>query len=308
MAGARNVVGFNGAGIEVDNGGQHNIIQGNFSGVGADGVTPVGNLLHGIVLRSSNGFGAPLGPAQANEPGVSGNIIGGTAAGAGQPGRVQRHRRHRHLRQPRVRLGPAEHRQHHPGQLDLPERPQLRDGVVGAAAAAGHRPDQRLPLPRDDGFTANDSKGHGAPNDPNNFQNFPVLTSAHAVSGGTTTITGTLNGGRPTRRTASSSSPTTPTRSGLPAEGQKFLGFVNVTTDGERRRHLQHDRRRAGRRHGRPGGDDHRAVLGHVVVRHDRDGPGTRCTSSEQAGHELARGRRDDAGQRIRLQRSDVGA
>src|SRR5204862_2275312 len=58
--GARNVVGFNGAGIEVDNGGQQNIIQGNFSGVGADGVTPAGNLLHGIVLRSSNGFGPPL--------------------------------------------------------------------------------------------------------------------------------------------------------------------------------------------------------------------------------------------------------
>ena len=83
VAGARNVVGFNGAGIEVDNGGQGNIIQGNFSGVGADGVTPAGNLLHGIVLRSSNGFGAPLGPAQPNEPGVSFNLIGGTVAGAG---------------------------------------------------------------------------------------------------------------------------------------------------------------------------------------------------------------------------------
>src|SRR5204862_5881319 len=82
-AGARNVVGFNGAGIEVDNGGQQNIIQGNFSGVGADGVTPAGNLLHGIVLRSSNGFGPPLGPPQPGEPGVSFNLIGGTTAGAG---------------------------------------------------------------------------------------------------------------------------------------------------------------------------------------------------------------------------------
>src|SRR5206468_12868859 len=83
VAGARNVVGLNGAGIEIDNGGQSNIIQGNFSGVGADGVTPVGNLLHGIVLRSSNGFSAPLGPPQPNEPGVSFNLVGGTAAGAG---------------------------------------------------------------------------------------------------------------------------------------------------------------------------------------------------------------------------------
>src|SRR5206468_8877458 len=78
-----NVVGFNGVGIELANGAQQNIIQGNFSGVGADGVTPAANRLQGIVLRSSNGFPPPLGPAQPNEPGVSFNIIGGTAAGAG---------------------------------------------------------------------------------------------------------------------------------------------------------------------------------------------------------------------------------
>jgi len=82
-AGARNVVGFNGDGIDVNNGAQQNVIQGNFCGVGADGVTHVANLLHGIALRSSNGYGPPLGPAQVNEPGVSSNNIGGTAAGAG---------------------------------------------------------------------------------------------------------------------------------------------------------------------------------------------------------------------------------
>jgi hypothetical protein len=41
-AGARNVIGFNGLGIDVSNGGQQNVIQGNFVGVGADGVTPAG--------------------------------------------------------------------------------------------------------------------------------------------------------------------------------------------------------------------------------------------------------------------------
>src|SRR5207248_6082264 len=81
--GARNVVGLNGAGIEVDNGGQGNLIQGNYSGVGADGVTPAGNLLHGIVLRSSNGFSVPLGPPQPGQPGGSFNLTGGTAARAG---------------------------------------------------------------------------------------------------------------------------------------------------------------------------------------------------------------------------------
>src|SRR5207253_9583903 len=81
-AGARNVVGFNGDGIELDNGSQQNIIQGNFIGVGADGVTEAGNLLHGIALRSSNGVSTPLGAPQPNEPGVSFGVIGGTAAGA----------------------------------------------------------------------------------------------------------------------------------------------------------------------------------------------------------------------------------
>ena len=75
-AAARNVVGLNAAGIILDNGAQGNVIQGNFSGVGADGVTPVGNNLQGIALRSDDNLSPPLGPGQANEPAVSGNIIG----------------------------------------------------------------------------------------------------------------------------------------------------------------------------------------------------------------------------------------
>src|SRR5262249_30635971 len=85
-------------------------------------------------------------------------------------------------------------------------------------------------FPQDDGVTPNDSHGHGAPNDPNNFANFPVLTSAFAI-GGMTHITGTLT-----------SAPSTMYRVeffasnvddlGLPAEGEQFLGFVNATTNG----------------------------------------------------------------------------
>src|SRR5207249_875746 len=66
--GARNVVGLNYDGIVVDDGGQFNLIQGNYSGVGSDGITPVPNVLHGIVLRSSDGLAAPFGPGQPNEP------------------------------------------------------------------------------------------------------------------------------------------------------------------------------------------------------------------------------------------------
>src|SRR5262249_41435720 len=72
---------------------------------------------------------------------------------------------------------------------------------------------------------------HGAANDPNNFQNFPVLTSLTPVSGGIQ-IAGTLTQSLSPNVTyrieffASNSDPL-----GLPAEGQSFLGATNVTTD-----------------------------------------------------------------------------
>jgi CSLREA domain-containing protein len=230
VAGARNVVGFNGAGIEVDNGGQGNIIQGNFSGVGADGVTPVGNLLHGIVLRSSNGFSAPLGPAQPNEPGVSYNLIGGTVAGAGNL----------------VEFNGTGGIAVFGNPVSASGQPNIGNAIEGNSvfengrsfATASSKPTPLLGIdltngflfPRDDGFTANDAKGHNAPNDPNNFQNFPVLTSA-TVSGSTTTITGTLKASpNSTYRIEFFANDTDPL--GQPAEGQQFLGFINVTTDG----------------------------------------------------------------------------
>src|SRR6185369_3282289 len=84
-------------------------------------------------------------------------------------------------------------------------------------------------FPKDDGLTPNDSKGHGAPNAPNNFQNFPVLTSA-AVSGSSTTVTGTLKAfANSTYRIEFFASNADPA-GGIP-EGQQFLGATNVTTD-----------------------------------------------------------------------------
>ncbi len=228
-AGARNVVGFNGAGIEVDNGGQGNIIQGNYSGVGADGVTPVANLLHGIVLRSSNGFGAPLGPAQPNEPGVSFNLIGGTVAGAGNL----------------VEFNGTGGIAIFGNPVSASGQPNIGNAIEGNSVFKNGRnfmvvSSAPLPLlgidltngflfPRDDGFTANDSKGHGAPNDPNNFQNFPVLRSA-TPNGANTDISGKLKAeANSTYRIEFFASDVDPL--GLPAEGQQFLGFKNVTTD-----------------------------------------------------------------------------
>jgi len=229
VAGARNVVGFNGDGIEVDNGAQQNIIQGNFVGVGADGSTATKNLLHGIALRSSNGFGPPLGPAQPSEPGVSFNLIGGTAAGAGN------------LVEFNGTAGIAVFG----NPVSASGQPNVGNAIEGNSifengrnfmtAASAPTPLLGIDLtngflfPRDDGLTPNDSKGHGAPNDPNNFQNFPVLTSVTS-SGGMTTISGTLkSASNSTFRVEFFASDVDPL--GLPTEGQQFLGFVNTTTD-----------------------------------------------------------------------------
>lgn len=84
-------------------------------------------------------------------------------------------------------------------------------------------------FPRDDGLTPNDSQGHGAANDPNNFENFPVLTSAMS-SGGMTNVAGTLKSTpNSTFRIEFFASDADPL--GLPTEGQQFLGFVNTSTD-----------------------------------------------------------------------------
>src|SRR5262249_52566339 len=236
-AAARNVVGFNAAGIEVDNGGQNNIIQGNFSGVGADGVTPVGNNLHGIVLRSDDNLSPPLGPGQANEPAVSGNIIGlnpnTNFSGLGN------------LVEFNGTGGIAIFGNPLPNNatpLQNSGNSILGNSVFQNArgfATASSAPTPLLGIdltngfvfPRDDGFTANDSKGHGAANDPNNFQNFPILSSVVRVAGGVQ-ITGTFTEtAEPNTTLRLEFFANDPDPLGLPAEGQTFLGATNVTTN-----------------------------------------------------------------------------
>ena len=197
--------------------------------MGADGVTPAGNLLHGIVLRSSNGFGAPLGPPQPNEPGVSFNLIGGTAAGAGNL----------------VEFNGTGGIAVFGNPVSASGQPNIGNVIEGNSiflngrsfATASSAPTPLLGIdltngfvfPREDGVTPNDSKGHGAPNDPNNFQNFPVLTAATS-SGSTTNIIGTLSSApNSTFRIEFFASDADPLN--LPAEGQQFLGFKNGNTD-----------------------------------------------------------------------------
>jgi len=222
-AGSRNVVGFNAEGITIDNGGQQNTIQGNFVGVGANGVANTANLLHGISVRSSNGFAAPLGPAQANEPGTSFNVIGGTLAGAGNLIEFNGNAGVAVFGNPVSTSGQANVGNTIEGNAIFKNGRSSTDTLLlGIDLTNG------FVYPKDDGVTPNDSKGHGAANDPDNFQNFPVLTSATS-SGNTTNIAGTL--------TASANSTyrveffaNDPDPLSVPTEGQQFLGFLNVTT------------------------------------------------------------------------------
>jgi hypothetical protein len=86
--------------------------------------------------------------------------------------------------------------------------------------------------PKDDGSTANDSKGHGTVNDPNNFQNFPVLTSA-INSGSSVQIGGSLTqSGSPNTTFRIEFFSSSPDPGGGAAEGQTFIGATNVATNG----------------------------------------------------------------------------
>ncbi len=228
-AGARNVIGFNADGIEIDNGAQQNTIQGNYVGVGANGVAATKNLLHGIALRSSNGFGAPLGPPQANEPGVSNNLIGGTAAGAGNVVEFNGTAGIAVFGNPVSSSGQPNVGNAIEGNSVFENGRDYQTASSAPTPLLGIDLSNAFPFPRDDGLTPNDSLGHGAANDPNNLQNFPVLTEARS-QGGMTTITGTLHSApNTTFRVEFYASDIDPL--GLPAEGQEFTGFRNATTD-----------------------------------------------------------------------------
>src|SRR5207302_11461974 len=157
-----------------------------------------------------------------NEPGVSFNLIGGTAAGAGNL----------------VEFNGTGGIAIFGNPVSASGQPNIGNTIAGNSFFQNGRNNPALLLgidltnqfkfPPDDGATPNDSRGHGAPNDPNNFQNFPVLTSAVSANG-TTNVAGTLKGQpNSTFRIEFFASNLDPL-GGVP-EGQQFLGFGNATT------------------------------------------------------------------------------
>ena len=184
-AGAGNVVSGNGLSAFNTFALTNVTFEGNFIGVGADGTTVLGNGEHGIALGNQ----------------LSGVIIGGTAAGAGN------------LIANNTQRGIT-----------------IAAGTTGRAEISGNRIFNNGNLGIDlnnDGVTANDA-GDGDTG-PNGLQNFPVLASATSA-GSNTTIQGTLNSTPNTTFNVQFFSNATCDPSGN-GEGRTFLGSTTVNTD-----------------------------------------------------------------------------
>jgi hypothetical protein len=184
-ASARNVISGNGLALEVaDSGTNDNKVLGNYIGVGADGVTNLGNVYGGV-----------------NIIGGTGTVVGGDATGQGNLICFNGNR-----------------------GVRIAGNSTTGNSILGNAIY-----DNEL-LGIDlggDGFTANDASDGDI--GPNNLQNFPVLSAAH--TGATTRIVGTLNSLANATFRLEFFANANPDPSGY-GEGQRYLGFTNVTTDG----------------------------------------------------------------------------
>ena len=132
-----------------------NLIQGNKIGTGADGVTPLGNALHGIIVDN----------------GASGNVVGLTLGGNGAGNLIADN----------TNEGVIIYDTNSTGNT-IRGNAILDNGRIGINLAGGDENSY--------GVTANHIGGDVA--GPNDLQNYPVLTSA-SVSGNSTVIAGTLN-------------------------------------------------------------------------------------------------------------------
>jgi CSLREA domain-containing protein len=211
---ARNLISGNGfnlaGGIQlVSAAATGNVIQGNYVGTNAAGTASVQNSLDGIEIAQN----------------AAGNTIGGAAAGAGNL--ISGNGRHG------VRLVSDPANNVVQGNVISSNSANGIDASFGGAGnrfvtnsinANGQLGIDLSPA----GVTQNDAGD--ADTGPNNLQNFPVLTAATSF-GNNTIIAGTINSAANTQfRVEFFSSPTCDVSGN--GEGQTFLGFADVTTDG----------------------------------------------------------------------------
>jgi CSLREA domain-containing protein len=184
----RNVIsgnGINGVLVAWHN----NTVKGNYIGATSDGLSPLGNGSNGVLVAG----------------GITGNVIGGTAAGEGNTIAYNSG----------AGVGLANSLGSDPTNTRIQRNSTYSNGGLGIDLNV-------------DGITANDAGD--ADTGPNNRQNFPVLTVA-SFGSGLTTIDGSLNSTANTQFTIEFFHGDSCDPSGN-GEGHTFLGQTVVTTDG----------------------------------------------------------------------------
>jgi Astacin (Peptidase family M12A) len=190
----RNIVSGNGSrGVSIsDPGTIGNVVQGNYIGMGADGVTAVSNVFEGVVVQN----------------GAQGNIVGFDVSGAGAGNLIADN-------------GLEGVAVYDPGSTS--------NTIRGNALFNNSRLGINLAGGTEDAFgvTANDLQDSDT--GPNNLQNFPILTNA-SVSSGSTTVAGTLNS-TPNRAFLIDVYRNPAADPSGYGEGQVYLGSTSLTTD-----------------------------------------------------------------------------
>jgi hypothetical protein len=209
-----NVIGGNAIGVLLDNGAQGNAVVNNFIGVGADGVTPVGNIGQGVALRSSGTVG---------EIPVQENSIGGTAPGTGN------------IIAFNGQAGVAIFGKPLSGNGQANTGNRVLGNSIFGNSTASPSTDVGIDLvvtttfPVQDGPTPNSPGGPHA--GPNALQNTPIVSGAAVNRNNAgTVVAGSLNSTPNTTFRIEIFDNTSVSATGF-GEGKTFLTFVNVTTD-----------------------------------------------------------------------------
>jgi CSLREA domain-containing protein/uncharacterized repeat protein (TIGR01451 family) len=252
-AGAGNVISGNANGIHLIDGlAANNLIQGNFIGTNFNGTTDLGNQFGGIDIfeGASNTIGGNSAAARniisGNSEGIrlnnsaSANLIQGNFIGTKADGTSNLHNDFNGIT---ISFSAGSNTVGGSGAGEgnriafngsngvAIDSSSTGNAIQGNSIFANTRLGINLIAATDpaSGVTPNDSGD--ADNGANGLQNFPLITSATSVTGGNVNIQGTLNSNPGTAfRVEFFHSPACdPAGNG---EGQNFIGFTNVTTDG----------------------------------------------------------------------------
>ncbi len=253
VAADRNVIsGNDNAGIAIDTStSTGNQVIGNYIGVGADGSTSLGNAHDGVHFNTA-GTGNTVGSALAGGRNVisangihgigvgdtSGVIIIGNYIGTDYSGSVAKGNAGAGVQFASaltVTSGTVGGTNAGEGNLiafNAGDGVYVKDATIAGVQILGNSISRNSGLGIDlspNGVTANDAGDSDA--GANNLQNFPVLTSAASASAGTTVV-GTLNSNANTTYRIEFFGTRSAAADATNGEGERYLGFLNITTDG----------------------------------------------------------------------------